>query len=137
MKKRTLALTLVLALLAGLLPLGASAMLTSPTIRELIYYDKNPDPSVEGEQADYPAVWMTFENGSDNLEVFALQAVGSEAEARSPDFGMDGFQVEGVWHRVIGLWTVEPSRIIDKDNGLKALTVPLYFVAGKPPAGSR
>ncbi|MBQ9347892.1 MAG: hypothetical protein IJT94_11250, partial [Oscillibacter sp.] len=67
---RVLAFLLSLVMCAGMLPTGVLAA-SVPGITEVTYYGKNPDTSVEGEMANYPAVTVTFNGGSTNLEVFS------------------------------------------------------------------
>ena len=99
-------------------------------IHDVVYYDKNPDPSAEGEMADYPAVWMSYDDPDNhtNAEVFVLKPVDSEEEAENTYFGMNGFRIDGKWYKVAALWTVNPDAdIIDKGNGKKAVFTPLYY----------
>ena len=108
----------------------------APTIKEVVYYDRNPDPNAHSDLAEYPAAWYHFQQGSYNLEAFALQAAASEAEAANTELGMSGFEVGGQWYRPVALWTVADSEIMDKGSGEKALSTPLYFTGNKPQQGT-
>ena len=147
MKKRILSSLLALILVAGILTasiLTAAADVviqdmpkSNHNIKELVYYDKNPDPNASQYGVeDYPAVWMHYDDpdGHDNAEIFALKEVASQEEAKNEKFGMDGFRINGKWYKVIGLWTVNPqSDVIDKGNGEKAVFTPLYYTDGDKP----
>ncbi len=150
MKKRTksilaviLSLCLCICLITtSVLPALADVVIqdmpkSNHNIKELVYYDTNPDPSASqyGLQ-DYPAVRALYDDpdGHENAEVFALKEVASQEEARNEKIGMDGFRINGKWYKVIGLWTVNPSSdIIDKGNGEKAVFTPLYYSEGDKP----
>ena len=145
MKKRILAVVLALCLCVSMIPLGAvtafaetieSLPKSMHKIHEAVYYDKNPDPSAEGEMANYPAVWMSYDDPENhtNTEVFVLKEVSTQEEAKNNKFGMDGFKIDGKWYKVVGLWTVRPEHdIIDKGNGRKAVFTPLYYSDGEKP----
>lgn len=150
MKKRILAILLALVMLIGIIPMSvlsaaAETIESLPKsmhkIHEAIYYDKNPDPDAQGEMADYPAVWMSYDDPEDhtNTEVFVLKAVDNEEEAENKRLGMKGFKIDGKWYKVAALWTVYPERdIIDKGNGRKAVFTPLFYTdADKPNPGDK
>ena len=145
MKRKLLALILALTMLIGMIPMGvlsaaAETIESLPKsmhkIHEAVYYDKNPDPSAEGEMANYPAVWMSYDDPENhtNTEVFVLKEVATQEEAKNSKLGMDGFKIDGKWYKVVGLWTVYPEHdIIDKGNGRKAVFTPLYYTDGEKP----
>ena len=145
MKKKALALILALTMLIGMIPMTALSAAAETIenlpksmhkIHEAVYYDKNPDPSAEGEMANYPAVWMSYDDPENhtNTEVFVLKAVDTQEEAENKDLGMKGFKIDGKWYKVAALWTVWPEHdIIDKGNGKKAVFTPLYYTDGEKP----
>ena len=150
MKKKLPAIILSLCLCISMIPLGAMTALAETItdlpksmhkIHEAVYYDKNPDPSAEGEMANYPAVWMSYDDPEDhtNTEVFVLKPVETQEEANNPDLGMTGFRIDGKWYKVAALWTVWPEHdIIDKGNGKKAVFTPLFYTdADKPNPGDK
>ncbi len=150
MKKRTksilaviLSLCLCICLITtSVLPALADVVIqdmpkSNHNIKELVYYDTNPDPAASqyGTQ-DFPAVWALYDDpdGHENSEIFSLKEAASQEEARNKKFGMDGFRINGKWYKVIALWTVNPSSdIIDKGNGEKAVFTPLYYSEGDKP----
>ena len=143
--KKILSIVLSLCLCFGMIPMILSGAAdveiqdmprSNHNITELTYYDKTPDPNAQGEMANYPAVWMHYEDpdGHTNTEVFTLKEVGSEEEAENTKFGIKGLRISGKWYKVVGLWTVNPETdIIDKGNGEKALFTPLYYSEGDKP----
>ena len=147
MKRRSLSFILALILLIGIIPmtaLTASAEVviqdmpkSNHNIKELVFYDKNPDPGASQFGAeDYPAVWALYDDpdGHENAEVFMLREVATQEEANNKLFGYEGFRINGKWYRVLALWTVWPEHdIIDKGHGEKAVFTPLYCSEGDQP----
>ncbi len=145
--KRVLSILLAVVLLASVsLTAFADVVIqdmpkSNHKIKEVTYYDKNPDPSAEGEMAEYPAVWMHYDDPDNhtNSEVFVLKEVASQEEAKNTNLGYDGFRINGKWYKVVGLWTVNPEKdIIDKGNGEKAVFTPIYYGStDKPQPGEK
>lgn len=134
-----LAIMLCLSMVLSASAVTVEAPKSNHKIKEVVYYDKNPDPSAQDEMANYPAVWMLYDDPDNhtNNEVFVLKAVDTEEEAENKDMGVKGFKVDGKWYKVVALWTVNPDAdIIDKGEGHKAVFTPLYYSKeDKPKAG--
>ncbi|MBQ5347212.1 MAG: hypothetical protein IIU39_04075 [Ruminococcus sp.] len=134
-----LAIMLCLSMVLSASAVTVEAPKSNHKIKEVVYYDKNPDPSAQDEMANYPAVWMLYDDPDNhtNNEVFVLKAVDTEEEAENKDMGIKGFKVDGKWYKVVALWTVNPDAdIIDKGEGHKAVFTPLYYSKeDKPRAG--
>ena len=143
--KKILAIILALTMLIGIIPMTVLSTVAETIeslpksmhkIHEAIYYDKNPDPNAQGEVADYPALWMSYDDPENhtNTEVFVLKKVDSQEEADNKELGMEGFKIDGKWYKVAALWTVYPEQdIIDKGNGKKAVFTPLYYTKSEKP----
>ena len=145
MKKRIAAFLLALVMILGTVATAVAVTVEVPPskqkIKEVVYYDKTPDPNVNEEMKNYPAVWMLYEDPENktNIEVFTLKPVETEEEAENKNFGMKGMKVDGKWYKVVAIWTVDPDHdIIDKENGEKAVFTPLYYSEGdKPQEGDK
>lgn len=145
MKKRLLslllALIMVFATVASAVAVSVEVPFSNHNIKEVVYYDKTPDPNVNEEMKNYPAVWMLYDDpdNHENIEVFTLKPVATEEEAENQNFGIKGFKIDGKWYKAVALWTVNPAAdIIDKGNGEKAVFTPLYYTdADKPQPGDK
>ena len=139
--KRLLAVLLTVCMMFSVITVGASAAVIAPTIERVEYYGP-AYPGLPSEWSSFSgAVWALYRDpsNSDDIEIFTLKKVANADAAYNSDLGMRGVNFNGQWYKHVGIWTVPPSEIIDKADGHKAVTVPLYFVpeSEKPTAGSK
>ncbi len=141
-KNKIFSLLVLMAMLVTLLPYTAFAgvpmeayPISNQKIKEVTYYDKNPDPTAPEEYENYPAVTVLYDDpdNHNNTEIFALKEVANAEESKD-EYGNPGYKINGKWYKVVAMWTVNPDEdIIDKGNGEKCVSVPLYVVSGGKP----
>lgn len=147
-RKKLLTVIVAVTLIVTLLPVTVFAdvaieasPISNQKIKEVVYYDKNPDPNPPEGWGDMPAVWVHYDDPDNhpNIEVFVLKEVASQEEANNSVLGYSGFKINGKWYKVRGLWTVNPEKdIIDKTNGEKAVFTPIYYAENdKPQEGEK
>ena len=139
--KRLLAVLLTVCMMLSVITVGASAVVLAPTIDTVEYYGP-AYPGLPSEWSSYSgAVWALYRDpsNSDDIEIFTLKKVANADAAYNSNLGMAGVNFNGQWYKHVGIWTVNPTEIIDKGDGHKAVTVPLYYVpdSEKPSAGSK
>ena len=139
--KRLLAVLLTVCMMFSVITVGASAAVIAPTIERVEYYGP-AYPGLPSEWSSFSgAVWALYRDPSNStdIEIFTLKKVANADAAYNSDLGMNGVNFNGQWYKHVGIWTVPPSEIIDKGDGHKAVTVPLYYVpeSEKPTAGSK